>query len=88
MASFIKDPDSTLDYRIDWKLWLDGDIITQSSWIVPAGLALETSVFEDLFTTVWLSGGTLNTSYEVVNRISTQSGRIEDRTITIKIRSK
>lgn len=88
MASFIKDPDSTLDYKIDWKLWLDGDIITQSSWIVPAGLTLEASVFEDLFTTAWLSGGTLNTAYEVVNRISTQSGRIEDRTITIKIRSK
>lgn len=89
MASYIKDPDALLDYKLNWSLWLEGlDTISNSNWIVPTGLTLEANVFNDTTTTAWLSGGDLNTTYKVVNRINTAAGRVEDRTITIRIRNR
>lgn len=88
MASFIKDPDSTLDYTINWRLWLDGDSVSNSVWEVPADLTLEANSYTDEKTTVWLSGGNPGKSYNVINRINTEAGRIEDRTIIIRIRDR
>lgn len=90
MFSFVKDPDATLDYRADWTLWLDGDTIATSSWIVPAGLTNEAEAInaENTVAIVWLSGGTLGQKYEVINRIVTNAGRTDDRTLTIRIRQK
>lgn len=89
MASYIKDPNALLDYKLNWSLWLDGqDTISNSNWIVPTGLTLEANVFDNTTATAWLSGGELNKTYKVVNRINTQAGRVEDRTITIRIRDR
>jgi len=88
MFSFVKDPDATLDYKADWTLWLDGDTISQSSWIIPADLTKEAEAVGDTTATVWLSGGTLGRKYEVVNRINTSAGRTDDRTFIIRIRQK
>ena len=89
MASYIKDPDALLDYKLNWSLWLEGlDTISNSNWIVPTGLTLEANVFDDTTATAWLSGGDLNATYKVVNRINTTAGRVEDRTITIRIRNR
>ena len=88
MASFIKDPDATLDYRINWSLWLAGDTISSSEWILPAGLSLVAQTFENTYTTAWISSGELGEKYSVVNRITTASGRIEDRSIVIRIRNR
>jgi len=88
MFSFVKDPDATLDYKADWTLWLDGDVIATSQWLVPTGLTEEATSNDDNTATVWLSGGILNTKYEVINRIVTNAGRTDDRTFTIRIRHK
>jgi hypothetical protein len=88
MYSFVKDPDATLDYKVDWTLWLDGDYITTSTWDVPAGLTEEAKVNDTTSATVWLSGGTFGQRYEVINRIITNAGRTDDRTIIIRIRNK
>lgn len=88
MSRFNKDPDARLDYMVDWTSWLDGDTITNSVWVVPDGITDEADTFTDTTATIWLSGGSLGSSYEVVNRITTAAGRIDDRTITIKIRQK
>lgn len=85
---FSKDPDAVLDYGIDWSAWLaaDEDTITASEWTVPDGLTKESDTFDDTSTTVWFSGGDLGEKYTVVNRITTDQGRIEDKTLTFTIR--
>lgn len=92
---FIKDPDATKDYGWDWQDWLEGDTITTSTWIVPAGL---TNVGESgptiqsdgrITTSVFISGGSLGVTYTITNRITTNStpARVEDQSHTIEIRN-
>ena len=90
--SFIKDPDATLDYTIDWSAWLeDGDTIAGSQWVVPTDLTQDAPATNtDTTTTVWLSGGTAGADYVVTNRITTASNpdRIDDRSIVIRVRER
>jgi hypothetical protein len=88
VSRFNKDPDARLDYMVDWTSWLGEDTIANSEWVVPDGITYEADTFTSTTATVWLSGGSLGSSYDVVNRITTVAGRIDDRTITIKIRQK
>lgn len=83
-----KDPDEVLDYRVDWSDRLDSDTIVTSTWIVPAGITNEDEEQTTTTTTIWLSGGTLNAKYSLVNRITTAGGRTMDQTITLKIKTK
>jgi hypothetical protein len=84
-----KDPASRLDYPIDWSDWLeDGDTITVSAWTVPAGITVATSSNTTTTATVWLTGGTLGQTYELVNHITTAAGREEDQTLLIKMVAK
>lgn len=84
--NFVKDPDSTLDYTWDWSGWLpNGDTIAASVFLVSNGLNVVTSTFTTTNCTVWLSGGTSGQPYTVTNRVTTVQGRIDDRTITIRV---
>ncbi len=91
-----KDPDETLDYKIDWLGSTDepgplfglSDAIDDSLWIVPAELTSELEQEDDETTTIWLSGGVEGTTYEVVNRITTAAGRVMDQTMKLKIKTK
>ena len=80
---FIKDPDAVLDYTINWTAWLAGDTISASTWTVPAGLTKDSDAFGDSTVTIWLSSGTVDTTYEIINHITTAAGREEDKTLTI-----
>lgn len=79
-----------LDYTVDWTKWLDEveDTIATSTWIVPTGLTKVTETNTTKLATVWLSGGTVGTNYTVTNRITTVGGRIDDRSITIRVRER
>lgn len=89
MTSYVKDPDAVLDYQLDWSAWLpDGDTIVTSTWIVQDGIVKDSDSHTDTAATVWLSGGTLGTTYAVTNRISTVEGRTDDRTIRITVRDR
>ena len=88
VAVFIKDPNATLDYQIDWSDWLNDDIIIDSTWITEDGLTKVSDSFVDTVTTVWFSGGVDQSRYEATNRIMTANGRIDDRTIRIKCKEK
>ena len=35
--TFTKDPDAVLDYSVDWSLWLAGDEISTSEWLLEEG---------------------------------------------------
>lgn len=88
VRTFKKDPQEILDYTVDWSLWLNTDTISSASWTVEPGI---TSVLETKTTTavtIWLSGGTLGTSYTAASRIITVGGRTAERTIVIHIVSK
>lgn len=88
MALRVKDPDSVIDYVWDWSAWLGADTILTSTWIVPTGLTKTSQSNTTTTATVWLSGGTLGASYQVTNRIVTNQGRTEDRTMEIVIRER
>lgn len=84
-----KDPDSVIDYGVDWSRWLrDGETISTSTWLVEDGLTIEREAFSDTITTVVLSGGTVNTQYTITNRVVTSFGAIDDRSMKIKCREK
>ncbi len=69
-----KDALSILDFSIDLsELLQDTEIVSTSSWSVPTGLTAVTNTHGDAITTIWLSGGTLNTTYELVNTVQTNS---------------
>ncbi|HZY76546.1 MAG TPA: hypothetical protein VFE40_09525 [Jatrophihabitantaceae bacterium] len=88
MTSWIKDPDAVLDYQIDWSAWLDGDTIVTSVWIVPDGIVKDSDSHTDTAATIWLSGGTIDKTYRVTNRITTAAGRTDDRTEPVTIRDR
>jgi hypothetical protein len=95
----LQDPNERLDWTRDWSDWLpEGDSLDSSEWIVvfedddPAPLEIMDEVgfeatFDETTSTVWLQGGTLGTSYEVTNRITTVQGRIKDETMVIECAS-
>jgi hypothetical protein len=91
VATYTKDPSATLDYGLDWgaKGWLlAGDTITASTFTVDAGLTKGTTTNDTTTTTVWLSGGTDQTDYLVVNHITTAAGRQDERTFKVKVRNR
>ena len=84
-----KDPDAYLDYVVDWSNWLPtGDIIIGNLWLVskdsPKDITFSMRYHTNTQAKVWIRGGTAKKLYEVVNRITTQDGRITDRTILLK----
>jgi hypothetical protein len=88
IKTFPKDPDVTLDYKIDWSLWLTeagSDTISASSW---ASNSTDITIDSDTNTTtdatVWLSGGVAGYSYLLTNSITTAAGRTAERTIEIE----
>lgn len=69
-----KDALSILDFSIDLtNLLQTSEIVQTSTWTVPTGITKVTDTHNDDMTTVWLSGGTLNTIYELVNTVVTNS---------------
>lgn len=85
---FVKDPDAILDYTIDWLNWLCSDTIVTGTWVVPSGITRVTDTITTTTATIWLSGGTVGKSYNLVNKINTSGGRADNRTISLMVREK
>ncbi|MGW8177393.1 MAG: phage fiber-tail adaptor protein [bacterium] len=99
--NFVKDPDAILDFKFDWKAltngtgnsdWLDAleTISTHTVSVSPTGLTVDSSSITDSSTsvTVWLSGGTADTTYEVTCEIVTDNSRTDQRTIRVYVRER
>lgn len=83
---YIKDPDNTEPFAIDWTLRLAGNTIATSAWSVPAGLTNAGENNTSTIATLVLSGGTAGETYAVVNSIVDDSGfKLLDQTIYITI---
>lgn len=100
VKSFVKDPDASLVYTFDWANngpndasldddgWLQSAIITNSVFVVPADLTKLIDSSTDTSASVKISGGRHGKNYIVTNRITTDGGEIEDRSIEIKVRER
>lgn len=90
--TIIKDKDATLDYTIDWTNWLDlvSDTIASAIVVVDTGITVEATVIDtaNKKVTVWLSGGTIGTTYAVACKITTNNAipRIDERTFFVEIK--
>ena len=81
-----KDPDAVLDWVWDWNEWLDdGETIVTSTFLTSVGIVVDSTSNTTKTATVWLSGGTAGQVYQVTNRITTNAGRTDDRSITIRV---
>ena len=87
MANFTatKDPQSTLDYKLDWSSWLTTDTIASVIWTVETGITQTATSNTTTSATIWLSGGEVGTEYTVTCRITTTAGRIDERSIAIRV---
>lgn len=85
LTNYIKDPDATLDYTFDWTEWLASEETIFSHIItVDAGITKNSDSELDGLITIWLSGGIAGTDYTVACKITTDEGRIDERSIIIK----
>lgn len=99
-TSFTKDPDAVLDYKFDWAALTNGtgpsdwlaanETITGAVMTVPDGITLVSSSVTDSgrSVTAWLSGGTDRQDYAVGCKITTTSGRTDERSILVKVRER
>ena len=83
--------DEKLDYLFDFESWLqEGEIISDSSWVVPedSELTVEAeTAFNTTSATVWLAGGVASKArWEVVNTIETSQGRTAQTILIVNIR--
>lgn len=90
MTLLLKDPDAVLDYSIDWGAeYLGGDLLAASGWSVepdePGGVSVEGSDFDATTSTIKASGGVPGHIYRLVNQVTLESGRIDDRSIVLRV---
>lgn len=86
-----KRPAEVLDYGFDWAAELAAtdpdDVISTSTWIIPAGLTAGAQGVTGSVTTVWISGGTDGADYVIVNRITTTGGRTHESSAQLFVKA-
>jgi hypothetical protein len=81
----IQDPLEVLDYSLDWTIWLAGDTIAASSWVItPAGPTLSGQAQTGAATVCLVAAVTLAGVYRLTNTVTTAQGRTSDRSLTIR----
>jgi hypothetical protein len=90
MTLLLKDPDSILDYAIDWGSdYLVDDTIVDSSWVVepdePSGLQVQASAFDGATATVTAAGGIAGHIYQLTNHVQLASGLADSRSVILRV---
>jgi hypothetical protein len=90
MTLLLKDPGAVLDYLVDWGAeYLGGDLLATSAWSVapdePGGVVVVGSDFDATTSTVKAGGGAAGSIYRLVNRVTLQSGRTDERSIIVRV---
>lgn len=99
-----KDPNETLDYSLDWSRFLrSGETISSSLWFVVNtsgetvsfntgetvdSLSNVTNSNNSSITTINLSGGTSNTFYKLVCRVTLNTSFVAERSVSIYIKER
>lgn len=90
MSLFVKDPDSRIDYRVDWgAAYLGPNLIVASGWLVTPvhanGLAVIADGHDGRSATVTLEGGQAGRSYALTNRVTLSNGETDERSVAIRV---
>lgn len=89
MSYYLKDPQSRVDYAIDWALYLDGQTIVASDWSVEPveadGIVADEDSFEPERTAARLSGGIIGHVYAVSNLVTLSDGSADARSIALRV---
>jgi len=82
-----KDPAADKDYSINWNAFLkEGESVTQSTWTAPAALTLTGESIANGICSVWIAGGVTGVTYNIVNKITTNRGLVDERTIQLRVK--
>jgi hypothetical protein len=85
-----KDPSEVKTYTVDWTPQLNsGATISTSTWVLPTGItnSADGIVSANTATSILLSGGTHNTDYACINRITTSDGETLEQTGLLRVRN-
>lgn len=90
MAIFVKDPAALVDYAVDWTAgYLNNQTIASSEWrVIPDGagtIIVEAQSIDAGRTVATLSGGRNGGLYHITNKIGTSDGRIDERTLVVRV---
>lgn len=90
MAIFVKDPEATIDYAIDWSAgYLGGRTITGSAWrVAPAGVGavnVAASAISAGGTTATLAGGVPGCIYHIINMVTFSDSRTDERMLVLRV---
>jgi hypothetical protein len=89
VSYYLKDPESRVDYAIDWLPYLGAQTIAQSVWSVApieeGGLAALHPRGDAWRTAANLEGGVPGHVYSVSNRVTLSDGSIEERSICLRV---
>jgi hypothetical protein len=87
--TFEKDRRARIDYSVRWVDWLNGDQLFSSAWAIvdtlDGALVIDTPTNTTGTATIWISSGTVNSTYRVENSIITLAGRVDNRSILIEV---
>lgn len=84
-----KDPDEVKDYEIDWSLRLaTSETISSSAWTVQSGITKDSDSSTSTTGTIWLSSGSVGTTYKCTNHIVTNQGRTFEESIYVPVVTK
>lgn len=92
-----KDPQDTLDYTFDWSRLLGATTITNVVWEINGtvisgpgqtvdSLTSVNTTSSPTSTTILLSGGTVNVTYNISCRITSSSGLVVERSARVSIK--
>lgn len=87
----IKDPNSTIEYPVDWTAWLAerNDTINAVQWTLTGSLVNVSSSFTAAGrAAIFISGGTLGEIDLVRCRITTVGGLVEYKSFNLRIQTK
>lgn len=87
MKQITKSPHAVLDYGFDWSRWLGIDtVFSQEILVAPLdAVIIDSNTESGGIVTVWISGGVDNSHAVVTCIITTDQGRIDARSILLKI---
>lgn len=86
-----KDPQERLDYSLTWEkeMLKVGDSLFESYWRIEDDpentLTTDANGISGNVTYIWLLGGTPGVTYNLVNTVHTDAGRIYERTVQLTV---
>tara|TARA_R110000868_G_scaffold181848_1_gene422798 strand:- start:177 stop:521 length:345 start_codon:yes stop_codon:yes gene_type:complete len=98
IGSYInKDPESYLDYTVDWSDWMEvDDELAASSWAIQtiagdtAPLTTDANTFNSStnVATIFIRGGSVSNNYTITNTITTSNGLVSARYFRIFVQDR